>query len=167
MLRKAGNEVDVDPTNMKPVRVGGLDVPASKYGIMIQGADKIALTKLDVLSCYEKIPVCVKYEIDGVITDKFPRVDRLDEAKPIYEYLEGWNCDISGCRSYDELRIPDCGAQVEIGFNNRYLLDALRACPDEKFVLGLKSSLSPCTIRTVEGNRFTYLVLPVRLKAGN
>ena len=102
-LRKAGNEVDVDPTNMKPVRVGGFDIPASKYGIMIQGADKIALTKLDVLSCYEKIPVCVKYEIDGVITEKFPRVDRLYEAKPIYEYLEGWNCDISGCRSYDEL----------------------------------------------------------------
>ena len=70
-------------------------------------------------------------------------------------------------RSYDELRIPDCGAQVEIGFNNRYLLDALRACPDDKFVLGLKSSLSPCTIRPVDGNRFTYLVLPVRLKAGN
>lgn len=102
-LRKAGNEVGVDPTNMKQVRVGGFDIPASKYGIMIQGADKIALTKLDVLSCYEKIPVCVKYEIDGVITDKFPRVDRLDEAKPIYEYLEGWSCDISGCRSYDEL----------------------------------------------------------------
>ena len=77
------------------------------------------------------------------------------------------SCITAVGRSYDELRIPDCGAQVEIGFNNRYLLDALRACPDEKFVLGLKSSLSPCTIRPVEGNRFTYLVLPVRLKAGN
>ena len=77
------------------------------------------------------------------------------------------SCITAVGRSYDELRIPDCGAQVEIGFNNRYLLDALRACPDDKFVLGLKSSLSPCTIRPVEGNRFTYLVLPVRLKAGN
>jgi DNA polymerase-3 subunit beta len=67
----------------------------------------------------------------------------------------------------DQVRIKKEGDDIEISFNNRYLLDALRACPDDKFVLGLKSSLSPCTIRPVEGNRFTYLVLPVRLKAGN
>ena len=69
-------------------------------------------------------------------------------------------------RSYDELDIPDCGAHLEIGFNNKYLLDALRACQDEEFILGLKSALSPCTMRPAEGDRYTYLVLPVRLKAG-
>lgn len=69
-------------------------------------------------------------------------------------------------RSYDECRIPDVGPAIEIGFNNRYLLDALRACPDDEFILGLKSGLSPCTMTPVEGQKFTYLVLPVRLKAG-
>ena len=49
---------------------------------------------------------------------------------------------------------------------NKYLLDALRACQDEEFILGLKSALSPCTMRPAEGDRYTYLVLPVRLKAG-
>ena len=48
---------------------------------------------------------------------------------------------------------------------NRYLLDALRACPEEKVLLELKSSLSPCVTRPVEGEKFLYLVLPVRLKA--
>lgn len=69
-------------------------------------------------------------------------------------------------RSYDECDIPDCGTRMEIGFNNRYLLEALRACQDEEFILGLRSSLSSCTMRPVEGDRYTYLVLPVRLKAG-
>ncbi len=69
-------------------------------------------------------------------------------------------------RSYDEIAIPDCGTKIEIGFNNRYLLDALRACQDEEIVLGLRSSLSSFTMRPVEGDRYVYLVLPVRLKAG-
>lgn len=69
-------------------------------------------------------------------------------------------------RSFDQITVPDCGTQLEIGFNNRYLLEALRACQDESFILGLKSGLSPCTMRPVEGDRYLYLVLPVRLKAG-
>lgn len=69
-------------------------------------------------------------------------------------------------RSYDEIDIPDCGTTLEIGFNNKYLLDALRACQDEEFVLGLKGALSPATLTPAEGDRYTYLVLPVRLKAG-
>ncbi len=69
-------------------------------------------------------------------------------------------------RSFDQIAVPDCGTQLEIGFNNRYLLEALRACQDESFILGLKSGLSPCTMRPVEGDRYLYLVLPVRLKAG-
>ncbi len=69
-------------------------------------------------------------------------------------------------RSFDTCTIPTCPERVEIGFNNRYLLDALRACPDEEVLFELKSSLSPCTIRPLSGDRFLYLVLPVRLKAG-
>ena len=67
------------------------------------GATELALTKLDVLSYLKEIPVCVKYDIDGEITDKFPSGDRLKKAKPVYEFLEGWCTDVSGCRSFDEL----------------------------------------------------------------
>ena len=69
-------------------------------------------------------------------------------------------------RSYDELPIPNCPEPIEIGFNNRYLLDALKAVSDEKCILELKSGLSPCVFRPIEGDEYTYLVLPVRLKAG-
>lgn len=100
-LRKAGGEYGA--ATGRPRRVGGFDVPASKYGIMVQGADCIALTKLDVLSYLEKIPVCTKYEINGQITDKFPVGAPLNAAKPVYEYFPGWQCDISKCRSFDEL----------------------------------------------------------------
>ncbi len=68
-------------------------------------------------------------------------------------------------RSFDEINIPFCPDPLEIGFNNRYLLDALRACPGEEVVLELKSGLSPMLFKPVEGDSFVYLVLPVRLKA--
>ncbi|MBE6948550.1 MAG: adenylosuccinate synthase [Ruminococcaceae bacterium] len=100
-LRTAGAEFGA--ATGRPRRVGGFDVPASKFGIMAQGADEIALTKLDVLSCFESIPVCVKYEVNGVETDKFPSGEDLVNAKPVYEYVPGWGCDISGCRSFSEL----------------------------------------------------------------
>ena len=101
LLREAGHEYGA--ATGRPRRVGGFDVPASRYGVLMQGADELALTKLDILSCYDKIPVCVSYEIDGEITDAFPVGERLKRAKPVYEYLPGWKCDISACRSYDAL----------------------------------------------------------------
>lgn len=100
-LRDAGGEYGA--ATGRPRRVGGFDVPASRYGIMMQGADEIALTKLDVLSYADKIPVCVKYNINGILTDRFPMWDDLNCAKPVYEYLDGWKCDITGCRSFSEL----------------------------------------------------------------
>ncbi len=101
ILREAGGEYGA--ATGRPRRVGGFDVPASRYGAMMQGADTVALTKMDVLSCYDKIPVCAHYEIDGEICDDFPSGERLNRAKPVYEYVDGWKCDISGCRKYDEL----------------------------------------------------------------
>ena len=56
----------------RPRRVGGFDVVASRYGIMMQGATEIALTKLDVLSFLDRIPVCVKYDVNGTLTHRFP-----------------------------------------------------------------------------------------------
>ena len=100
-LRKAGNEYGA--ATGRPRRVGGFDAVASRYGVMVQGADKIALTQLDVLSYLDKIPVCVAYEADGKRINDFPSGDLLYEAKPVYEYLDGWKQDISHCRRYTEL----------------------------------------------------------------
>ncbi|MBQ4426891.1 MAG: adenylosuccinate synthase [Oscillospiraceae bacterium] len=100
-LREAGGEYGA--ATGRPRRVGGFDVVASRYGCLVQGATEIALTKLDVLSYLEKIPVCTHYEVDGEVTDKFPMGGRLMRAKPVYEYLPGWKCDISKARSFEEL----------------------------------------------------------------
>ena len=86
----------------RPRRVGPVDIPASRYGVRVQGADYIALTKMDVLGIYDKIPVCVAYDIDGEITRSFPTGERLNRAKPIIEYLPGFG-DISACRKPEEL----------------------------------------------------------------
>ena len=100
-LREAGGEYGA--ATGRPRRVGGFDIPASRYGVQVQGADELALTKLDVLSFLEKIPVCVAYEVEGIITRSFPVGAALANAKPVYEYLDGFNADISKCRKVSDL----------------------------------------------------------------
>ena len=100
-LREAGGEYGA--ATGRPRRVGGFDVPASRYGAMMQGATEIALTKLDVLSYLDKIPVCVAYEVNGRRTDEFPMGSALTNAKPVYEYFEGFRCDVSKCRRKEDL----------------------------------------------------------------
>lgn len=100
-LREAGGEYGA--ATGRPRRVGGFDIVASRYGAQIQGVTEIALTKLDVLSYLKEIPVCVKYDVNGTIVDNFPNGEDLVIAKPIYETVAGWNCDISNCRTFDEL----------------------------------------------------------------
>ena len=100
-LRVAGGEYGA--ATGRPRRVGGFDVVASRYGVKMQGCTSIALTKLDVLSYMDKIPVCVAYDIDGERVDRFPIGVKLAKAKPIYEYLPGFHCDISGCRTVSDL----------------------------------------------------------------
>lgn len=100
-LRQAGGEYGA--ATGRPRRVGGFDVVASKYGCLMQGATEIALTKLDVLSYFEKIPVCVGYEVDGEVVTDFMIGERLNKAKPVYEYMKGFNCDISKCRKVSDL----------------------------------------------------------------
>ncbi len=99
-LRKAGGEYGA--ATGRPRRVGYFDAVASKYGCKVQGATFLALTKLDVLSYLDKIPVCVGYEIDGQVTTDFPVDDRLNKAKPVYEILDGFG-DVSKCRKYADL----------------------------------------------------------------
>lgn len=100
-LRELGGEYGA--ATGRPRRVGPFDVVASRYGIMCQGADEIALTKLDVLSDYEEIEVCTHYLLDGKVIDDFPFTDVLDECKPVFESVKGWNCDISKCRKPSDL----------------------------------------------------------------
>ena len=84
-------------------RVGPLDLVATRYGVRVQAATDIAFTKLDILSYMDKIPVCTKYRIGEELTEEFPFPSLLDKAQPVYEYLPGWGCDISGCRKWEEL----------------------------------------------------------------
>ena len=100
-LRKAGGEYGA--ATGRPRRVGPFDVVASRYGCRVQGADEIALTKTDILSYMKKIPICVAYDIDGKRTTDFPVGKALNVAKPVIEYVDGWNCDISGCRTVADL----------------------------------------------------------------
>ncbi len=100
-LRAAGFEYGAKTG--RPRRVGPVDVVATRYGVQTQGATNIALTKLDVLSYMDKIPVCEAYELDGERTDEFPFPSRLNDAKPIITYMEGWKQDISGIRNWEDL----------------------------------------------------------------
>ena len=100
-LREAGGEYGAKTG--RPRRVGPIDIVATRYGVQIQAATNIALTKLDVLSDMDKIPVCTHYLVDGKVTDEFPFPALLDGAEPVIEYMDGWKCDISGVRTWDAL----------------------------------------------------------------
>ena len=100
-LRNAGGEYGAKTG--RPRRVGPIDIVATRYGVELQGATEIALTKLDVLSYMDKIPVCTKYTVNGEETDEFPFPVILNEAKPVVEYMDGWKTDISGIRKFEEL----------------------------------------------------------------
>ena len=87
----------------RPRRVGPIDIVATRYGVEVQGATSIALTKIDVLSYMDKIPVCTKYIVDGKETTEFPFPTALNFAKPVFEYLPGWKKDISKVRRFEDL----------------------------------------------------------------
>ena len=100
-LREAGNEYGAKTG--RPRRVGPVDLVATRYGVQVQGATEIALTKLDVLSYLDEIPVCAHYERNGEMTDKFPFPAALEECKPVIETVKGWKKDISGVRTWEDL----------------------------------------------------------------
>lgn len=105
-LRKRGGDCgEYGATTGRPRRMGWFDVVATKYGCMLHGTTDVALSLVDVLGYLDTIPVCTGYEIDGVITDVFPCTPKLNQAKPVLTYLEGWKCDISGIKNYEDL--PD------------------------------------------------------------
>lgn len=100
-LREAGAEYGAKTG--RPRRVGPIDLVATRYGVEMQGATGIALTKLDVLSDMAEIPVCVKYELCGEETDDFPFPTMLEKCRPVLTSVPGWKKDISGVRRWEDL----------------------------------------------------------------
>ena len=112
LRRRGGDGGEYGATTGRPRRMGWYDCVASHYGCRLQGATDVALTVLDVLGYLDEIPVCVGYEIDGEVTKEFPVTRLLEKAKPVYEVLPGWKCDIRGIRTYEELP-ENCRKYVE------------------------------------------------------
>ena len=100
-LREAGGEYGAKTG--RPRRVGPIDIVATRYGVQCQGATSIALTKMDVLSYMDEIPVCAHYELNGEQIDTFPFPAVLGDAKPVMTTMPGWKCDISGVRRWEDL----------------------------------------------------------------
>ena len=103
-LRRIGGEVGV--TTGRNRRCGWFDAPIARYATRVNGLTDFFLTKLDVLTGWEKIPVCVAYEVDGKRVEEVPASQSdFHHAKPIYEYVDGWKEDISNCKKFEELPI--------------------------------------------------------------
>ena len=101
-LWKVGGEVGVSTGRDR--RCGWYDAVVARYSSRVNGLTDLFLTKLDVLSSWERVPVCVAYDVDGVRHDEMPMTQsEFVRAKPIYESFPGWWEDISGCREFDEL----------------------------------------------------------------
>jgi adenylosuccinate synthase len=101
-LRETGGEYGT--TTGRPRRTGWYDAVVVRYAARVNGLTDLVVTKLDVLTGWERIPVCVAYDVDGTRFDEMP-YDQSDfhHAKPVYEYLDGWTEDISQARSFDDL----------------------------------------------------------------
>lgn len=103
LRRRGGDGGEYGATTGRPRRMGWLDTVAVRYGCMLQGCTDVCLSLIDVLGYLDRIPVCTAYEINGRITEDFPVTPLLDRAKPVYEYVDGWKCDILGCRCWEYL----------------------------------------------------------------
>ena len=112
LRRRGGDGGEFGATTGRPRRMGWFDCVASKYGCRLQGTTDVAFTVLDVLGYLDEIPVCVGYDIDGKVTTDFPTTTMLKKAKPVYETLPGWKCDIRGIRKYEDLP-ENCRKYIE------------------------------------------------------
>ena len=108
----------------------------------------------EMITCIERVSL--------IVSEKLKNPVRMTFDGPVVKM----SCITAVGKSYDECALGESVEGLEIGFNNRYLLDALRACTDENIVMSLNGALNPLVLSPVEGDKFTYLVLPVRLKAG-
>lgn len=120
-LRQAGAEFGV--TTGRPRRCGWFDALVVEAAVTANSFTDLFLTKLDILSGWDMVPVCIAYDIDGERHDRLPMTQiEFANARPVFEYLDGWHEDISGCRTFDDLpenaqryvkRLEElCGARI-------------------------------------------------------
>ncbi len=100
---RGADDGEFGATTGRPRRVGWFDAVASRYGCRVQGATEVALTILDALEYLDEIPLCVAYDVNGEIVTDFPNPMLLDRAKPVFEKLPGWRCDVSKIRTFQDL----------------------------------------------------------------
>ena len=112
LRRRGGDGGEYGATTGRPRRMGWFDAVASRYGCRMQGATEVALTVLDVLGYLDTLPVCVGYEIDGVVTKDFPTTAKLAKSKPVYKNLPGWKTEIRGITEYKDLP-ENCRKYIE------------------------------------------------------
>jgi adenylosuccinate synthase len=103
LRNRGGDRGEYGATTGRPRRVGWFDAVATRYGCSVQGATEVALTLLDVLGYLDEIPICTAYDIAGDRSDRFPVSAKLDFARPVYETLPGWRCDIREVRRFADL----------------------------------------------------------------
>lgn len=113
LRRRGGDAGEYGVKTGRPRRVGWFDAVATRYGCIVQGATEAALTNLDVLGYLPRIPVCVAYEADGAVSTDFPAPGVLGRAKPVYEWLPGWQTDITAVRRFADLPAE---ARAYVGF---------------------------------------------------
>ena len=102
LRHRGGDAGEYGATTGRPRRVGWFDTVATKYGCMVQGATQVVLTAIDCLGYLDEIKVCTGYEIDGKVTTEFPVPALLEKAKPVFETLPGWKCDMRGVTDYEQ-----------------------------------------------------------------
>ncbi|QAA33483.1 adenylosuccinate synthase [Clostridium manihotivorum] len=130
-LRNLGGDCgEYGATTGRPRRMGWFDAVATRYGCMLQGTTEIALSLIDVLGYLDKIPVCIGYDINGTETKDFPVTPLLNKARPIYTYLDGWKCDITGIRNYEDLpekaRLYIEFIEAQVGYPIKYISNGPR-----------------------------------------
>ena len=118
LRRKGGDKGEFGATTGRPRRVGYFDAVATRYGCEVQGATEVCMTCLDVLSYMDTLHICTGYEYEGKVYTDFLTTDKLYKAKPVYETLPGWKCDIRGIKNYDELPKE---AKAYVGFIEKQL----------------------------------------------
>ena len=141
LRNKGADGGEFGATTGRPRRVGWFDAVATRYGCTMQGATSVALTVVDALGYLDEIPVCVAYEIDGKEVNDFPNTSELTRANPVHKQFKGWNCDITGCKSWEELP-EECKAYVNaieemIGFPIEFVSNG----PEREALLPRKSLL--------------------------
>ena len=112
LRKRGGDKGEYGATTGRPRRVGWFDCVASRYGVRVQGTTEVVLTIVDALGYLDEIPVCVGYEIGGKVTRDFPTTPSLAKAKPVWQVLPGWKCDIRGIRKYEDLP-ENCRKYIE------------------------------------------------------